>query len=95
MYEYHYKMQKHGLDIHKGKGESGNTGWLDGYVFTEHGVVSVYTQGGDSTTKITELRFYNGLDVYVKNFKKRTSKRGLVTLAKRYAKEMAQKFQEK
>lgn len=82
-YEYQFSVKPHFTRINSMSGGQ----WLTGVVFTEHGAVYVYTQGGKSTRPSTTLSLLRGDKVIIRQIPKRYSKRGLVTLAKRFAKE--------
>ena len=64
-------------------------GWTEGCVFTPHGIVSTYAQGDDTNVAHTRLDFVCAGKLYMRNFSgKRYSPRGIVTIAKRFAKEI-------
>ncbi len=66
--------------------------WTDGTVVTNHGIVSVYAQGGDESFHYTRLDFAWKGRLYMRNFKnKRYSRRGLVTIATKFAAEIVKK----
>lgn len=60
-------------------------GYLEGCVITPHGIVAVYSQGSATETPSTNLTFVYGGRVYQRTIPKRYTKRGLVTVANRYA----------
>lgn len=63
--------------------------WTDGEVVTKHGIVSVYAQGDAESHYHTRLDFAWKGRLYMRNFpNKRYSKRGLVTLAVKFAAEI-------
>lgn len=64
--------------------------WTDGEVVTPWGIVSVYAQGDENTTKHTRLDFVWGGRLHMRNFSgKRYSKRGIKTKAMQFAKDIA------
>lgn len=63
-------------------------GYLEGCVFTPSGIVNVYSQGGDSEVPSTNLDFVWEGRLYSRRIDKRYSRRGLVTVAHRYAEEI-------
>lgn len=87
VYDYNYS-------IGRGFGST-NTykeGWMDGEVYTPHGIVIVYAQGDKNISPfVTTLRLMNKGVVYVRSFGgKRYSSRGIVTKAKQFAKEISE-----
>lgn len=64
--------------------KSGET-YTEGYVATPHGIVTAYSQGDADSFHHTRLDVVKDGILYMKNIKRRYSKRGLVTLAKRFA----------
>jgi hypothetical protein len=69
----------------------GEDGWTEGVVPTRHGFVSVYAQGDAQYSHHTRLDFIWAGRWYQRNFcGKRYSHRGLVTVAVRFAKEIAE-----
>lgn len=58
--------------------------WEDGEVLTPYGIVSVYAEGSHS-----RLDFCYGGKLYMRNYPKRLTKRGMTMLAGRMAKEIA------
>ena len=68
-------------------------GYLEGCVITAHGIVYVYSQGGmkDGIKDVphTTMQFVQGGRVYNRGIDKRYTKRGLVTIAHRFAKEVS------
>lgn len=64
--------------------KSGET-YTDGSVVTPHGIVLAYSQGDADSFHHTRLDVVKNGTLYMKNIKRRYSKRGLVTLAKRFA----------
>ena len=76
--------------------ETRKKGWDEGSVYVPQGIIEVYAQGDEDNFYCTMLRFvYNGR-LHIRTIHgKRYSHRGIVTLAKRYAHEIAnQKIQE-
>jgi|GEM_PF-2930169 len=66
-------------------------GWTDGCVLTPHGIVYTYAQGDDTNVDHTRLDFVYAGRLYMRNFSgKRYSPRGIVTIAKRFAKEITE-----
>ncbi len=71
----------------------GHGSWVDGSVFTPHGIVTVYAQGGPDSTPHTRLEFIRDCRLYVRSFDgKRYSTRGLVTQANLFAKEVCERL---
>jgi hypothetical protein len=71
-------------------------GWTEGSIATEWGIVSVYSQGDDRFSHSTRMDIVHDGRCIARNiYGKRYSKRGLVTLAKRFAKEITQGTQHK
>ena len=66
--------------------------YLDGIVYTKHGIVSVYSQGDDRFTHSTFLCFAVNGRCYTRRINRRYSKRYLVTLAKRFADEIMKSY---
>ena len=64
-------------------------GYLEGSVITAHGIVYVYSQGGATEVPSTNLQIVWGGRLYSRTMKRRYTQRGLVTVANRYAKEVA------
>lgn len=66
-------------------------GWHTGPVYTQHGIVHVYTQGDERHSKHTRLDIvWNGRTHSRSISGVRYTPRGLVTLAKRFAAEVAE-----
>lgn len=66
-------------------------GWTDGDVLTFYGIVAVYTQGDDRYDRHTRLDFVWKGRLHIRNISnRRYTARGLVTLAKRFAAEIAE-----
>lgn len=66
---------------------NGKADYYTGSVYTWHGIVHAYTQGDEDNFEITILDFiYQGRH-YRRRFLKRYSKRYIVTLARRFARE--------
>ena len=64
-------------------------GWTDGEVVTPHGIVSIYAQGDKKYDCHTRLDFAHNGRFFVRFFSgKRYSKRGIVTKAKEFAREI-------
>lgn len=63
-------------------------GYLEGCVITPHGIVAVYSQGGENEVPSTNLTFVYEGRVYSRTIPKSYTQRGLVTVANRYAQEV-------
>jgi hypothetical protein len=86
IYEYHFSVKPHISRIYEMDGGL----WFHGFVMTEYGTVGIYVQGSEKYTPHTKLEFACGKTVYVRSFNERYSKRRIVTLAKRFAKEISE-----
>ena len=64
--------------------------YLDGAVLTRHGIVEVYSQGGPSQWPSSNLTFVWNGRCYVRGRNRRLTKRGLVTAADRFAREIVE-----
>jgi hypothetical protein len=79
------------LDRTIGRISTHDDGYLYGVVITRDGVVDVYSQGGeDGMVPSTTMTFAMAGRMYSRTFKKRYSKRGLATVAARFAAEIAE-----
>jgi len=86
-YQYHYSLSRPCSCIRTHRLNDGET-YDEGIVETKYGSVSVYMQGDDKYNKISRMDInVNGI-VFVKQFDKRYTKRGIVTKANQFAKEM-------
>ena len=64
-------------------------GWTEGSIATEHGIVSVYSQGYNDNRDFTRLDLVHDGYCHCRSIKgKRYSHRGLITQAKRFASEI-------
>jgi hypothetical protein len=63
-------------------------GYFEGCVFTPNGIVNVYSQGGESETPSTNLDFVWEGRLHSRRIPRRFTRRGLVTVANRYAEEI-------
>lgn len=68
-----------------------NSSYLTGEVATPQGFTSVYTQGDNVHFPHTRIDFVHKGVLYMRNIEKRYSAQYLVTLAKRFAKEIVNK----
>jgi len=67
-------------------------GYRSGVVYTKHGIVKVYTQWDQNPkSRFTLIEFVVGGVCYTQHYNKEYTDRYLVTLAKRFAKEMTEK----
>lgn len=65
-------------------------GWTEGSVFTQHGIVSVYAQGDKENCYVTRLDFVWNGRCYSRTYNgKRYSPRGIKTIARKFAEEIA------
>jgi hypothetical protein len=64
------------------------SGYLEGCVITEHGIVAAYSQGGENESASTNLQFVWEGRLYSRSIEKRYTARGLVMLANRYARDV-------
>jgi len=66
------------------------SGYLEGCVITEHGIVSAYSQGGGETLEepSTTLQFVIGGRLYSRTLPRRYTPRGIVAVANRFAREI-------
>ena len=62
--------------------------WSEGEVVLPEGIVSAYMQGDDDHFHHTRLDFVAGGRLHIWSWKKRYSKRGVVTLAKKMVAEI-------
>ncbi len=63
--------------------------WTEGTVITKHGIVEVYTEGGEDVRGFTKVSVvHDGILRTRSVYDKRYTQRGLVTLANRYAEEI-------
>lgn len=67
-------------------------GYLEGCVITPHGIVAVYSQGGEAEVPSTNLTFVHEGRVHQRTIGKRYTQRGLVTISNRYAKEIVDAY---
>jgi hypothetical protein len=65
-------------------------GYIEGSVLTPHGIVTGYAQGSDTESHHTSLSVIVNGRMYTRSWPKRYSARGIVTLAARFAAEMAE-----
>ncbi len=63
-------------------------GYVSGSVVTPHGIVSVYSQGDEDSFYASQLHFAFNQRLYTRHFDKRYTPMGLVTKARRFAKEI-------
>lgn len=63
-------------------------GYLEGCAITEHGIVTVYSQGSATEVPSTDLQFVWEGRLYSRSMNKRFTQRALVMLANRYAREV-------
>jgi len=84
-----WNMRRHGNInwIRTRKLDDGTT-YEDGCVITPFGIVSLYSQGDEKYFPNTDLRFVHNGTHYSRSIQKRYSKRYLVTLAHRFAKDI-------
>ena len=87
-YDYQFNLSPHLKRIYKQESVDGKSTYLVGHVMTEYGTVGIYTQGDDKNFHHTRLDFPHGKTCYVRTFNKRYSERGIVTVAKKFAKEV-------
>jgi len=70
------------------------SGYLEGCVITEHGIVSAYSQGGGDGDSFevpsTTLQFVIGGRLYSRTLPRRYTPRGIVAVANRFAREIVQ-----
>lgn len=65
-------------------------GWISGEVHTPFGIVSVYSQGDDDTYPHSSYRIILGGRLYCYSEDKQRAPRGLVAMAGRIARELAE-----
>lgn len=82
--EYYYSVRPHVSRIRRNRGQNQSLFWTSGTVLTEHGIVEVYAQEGH-----TSLLFVQQGRCHVRQWRKEFQPRAIVTLAKRFAKDMA------
>lgn len=64
-------------------------GWTTGCIVTPHGIVRVYAQGDDEHCHTTSLTIVHDGRLHSRDFHgKRYSSRGIVTVAKKFAKDI-------
>lgn len=72
--------------------QSGSLGeYLSGKIFTPYGIVSVLSGNSSPDSQFTRLDFIIKNRQYIRRYRKRFTKRGLTTLATRFAREIVSK----
>lgn len=66
----------------------GDETYLIGAVFTPQAIVSVYSQGGPNFNHHTRLDFVHRGTMHMRSINRRFTKRGLVTIAKRFVRDV-------
>lgn len=62
--------------------------FIEGFVSTPYGLVRVYSQGDENNTYHSSFRFVLNGNEYIRTINRRYKKRGLTSLAGKFAKEI-------